>query len=138
MHNPALGSSFNSEFPSQYYNPGPNPDHVKIFTEEGVGNWVPNGVQPGHTADVRILMDSTNHYGVPFFPYAIFAFYFPYGNGIVEGLALQPYEQLYPNVRSDYNGYYAVYQIYGNKFVEGLSADFSLTASPPSASVPQA
>jgi hypothetical protein len=137
MHNPALGSSFNSEFPSQYYNPGPNPDRVRIFTEEGVGNWVPNGVQPGHTADVRILMDSTNHYGVPFFPYAIFAFYFPYGNGIVEGLALQPYEQLYPTY-ADYNGYYAVYQIYGNKFVEGLSADFSLTASPPSASVPQA
>ena len=136
MHNPALGSSFDSEFPSQYYNPGPNPDHVTIFTEEGVGNWVPNGVQPGHTADVRILMDST-HYGVPFLPYSILAFYFPYGNGIVEGLALQPYEQLYPTY-ADYNGYYAVYQIYGNKFVEGLSADFSLTASPPSVTVPQA
>jgi hypothetical protein len=136
MHNPALGSSFDSEFPSQYYNPGPNPDHVTIFTEEGVGNWVPNGVQPGHTADVRILMDSTN-YGVPFLPYSILAFYFPYGNGIVEGLALQPYEQLYPTY-ADYNGYYAVYQIYGNKFVEGLSADFSLAASPPSVTVPQA
>ncbi len=136
MHNPALGSSFDSEFPSQYYNPGPNPDHVTIFTEEGVGNWVPNGVQPGHTADVRILMDST-HYGVPFLPYSILAFYFPYGNGIVEGLALQPYEQFYPTY-ADYNGYYAVYQIYGNKFVEGLSADFSLTASPPSVTVPQA
>ena len=135
MHNPAIGGSgFNSEFPSQYYNPGPNPDQVTIFTEEGVGNWVPNGVQPGHTADVRILMDST-HYGVPFLPYSIFAFYFPYGNGIVEGLALQPYEQLYPTY-ADYNGYYAVYQIYGNKFVEGLSADFSLTASPPSVTVP--
>lgn len=75
-------------------------------------------------------MDSTN-YGVPKFPYSILAFYFPYGNGVVEGLTLQPYEQLYPTY-ADYNGYYAVYQIYGNKFVEGLSADFSLTASPPS------
>ena len=136
MHNPAWGSSFDSEFPSQYYNPGPNPNHVTIFTEEGVGNWVPNGVQPGHAADVRILMDSTN-YGIPKFPYSILAFYFPYGNGIVEGLALQPYEQLYPTY-ADYNGYYAVYQIYGNKFVEGLSADFTVTASPPSVTVPQA
>ena len=130
MNNPAKGSTFDSEFPSQYYNPGPTPNAVTIFTEEGVGNWVPNGIQPGHTADVRILMDSTN-YGVPKFPYSILAFYFPYGNGVVEGLALQPYEQLYPTY-ADYNGYYAVYQIYGNKFVEGLSADFSLTASPPS------
>jgi len=136
MHNPAIGNSgFDSEFPSQYYNPGPNPNHVTIFTEEGVGNWIPNGVQPGHTADVRILMDTTN-YGIPKLPYSILAFYFPYGNGIVEGLALQPYEQLYPTY-ADYNGYYAVYQIYGNKFVEGLSADFSLTASPSSVTVSQ-
>ena len=136
MHNPALGSSgFDSEFPSQYYNPGPNPNQVTIFTEEGVGNWVPNGIQAGHTADVRILMDTTN-YGIPKLPYSILAFYFPYGSGIVEGLALQPYEQLYPTY-ADYNGYYAVYQIYGNKFVEGLSADFSLTASPASVTVSQ-
>jgi hypothetical protein len=137
MHNPATGNSgFDSEFPSQYYNPGPTPNQVTIFTEEGVGNWVPNGIQPAHNADVRILMDTTN-YGIPKFPYSILAFYFPYGNGVVEGLALQPYEQLYPKY-ADYNGYYAVYQIYGNKFVEGLSTDFSLTASPPSVTVPQA
>jgi len=137
MHNPPLGDSgFDSEFPSQYYNPGPNPSQLTIFTEEGVGNWVPNGVLQGHAADVRILMDSTN-YGIPKLPYSILAFYFPFGNGIVEGLALQPYEQLYPKY-ADYNGYYAVYQIYGNKFVEGLSPDFSLTASPPSVTVPLA
>ena len=136
MHNPAAGGSgFSSEFPSQYYNPGPNPNRVTIFTEEGVGNWVPNGVQPAHTADVRILMDTTN-YGIPKLPYAILAFYFPYGNGIVEGLALQPYEQLYPTY-ADYNGYYAVYQIYGNKFVEGITPDFSLTASPSTVTVQQ-
>jgi len=136
MHNPAAGNSgFDSEFPSQYYNPGPNPNQVTIFTEEGVGIWVPNGVQPAHTNDVRILMDTSN-YGIPKLPYSILAFYFPYGNGIVEGLALQPYEQLYPTY-ADYNGYYAVYQIYGNKFVEGITPDFSLTATPPSVSVPQ-
>jgi hypothetical protein len=134
MNNPSKGDSgFDSEFPSQYYNPGPTPNSVTIFTEEGVGNWVPNGVQPAHTADVRVLMDTTN-YGIPKLPYSILAFYFPFGNGIVEGLALQPYEQLYPTY-ADYNGYYAVYQIYGNKFVEGLSADFSLTASPSSVTV---
>ena len=138
MHNPPLGSSgvsFDSEFPSQYYNPGPNPNRVKIFTEEGVGNWVPNGVQPAHAGDVRILMDTTD-YGIPKYPYAILAFYFPYGNGIVEGLALQPYEELYP-LYADYNGYYAVYQLYGNKFVEGITPDFSLTASPSSVTVKQ-
>jgi hypothetical protein len=135
VYNPAKGSTFDSEFPSQYYNPGPNPNAVTIFTEEGVGNWVPNGVQPAHVGDVRILMDSTG-YGIPKLPYAILAFYFPYGNGIVEGLALQPYEELYPTY-ADYNGYYAVYQLYGNKFVEGPQNDFSLTASPPSVTVMQ-
>jgi hypothetical protein len=136
VYNPAKGGSgFDSEFPSQYYNPGPNPNSVTIFTEEGVGNWVPNGVQPAHTGDVRILMDTTN-YGIPKLPYAILAFYFPYGNGVVEGLALQPYEELYP-IYADYKGYYAVYQFYGNKFVEGVSADFSLTASPASVTVSQ-
>jgi len=80
-------------------------------------------------------MDTTN-YGIPKLPYSILAFYFPYGNGIVEGLALQPYEQLYPTY-ADYNGYYAVYQLYGNKFVEGITPDFSLTASPPTNTVPQ-
>jgi hypothetical protein len=140
VYNPAKGgSSFDSEFPSQYYNPGPNPNNVTIFTEEGVGNWVPNGVQPAHTGDVRILMDTTN-YGTPKLPYAILAFYFRYGNGVVEGLALQPYEQLYPTY-TDYNGYYAAYQFYGNNFVfaHGFGGpDFSLSASPPSVTVSQA
>ena len=136
VYNPSKGG-FDSEFPSQYYNPGPNPNSVTIFTEEGVGKWVPTGVQAAHTQDVRILMDTTNSYGIPKKPYDILAFYFPFGNGIVEGLALQPYEQLYPTY-ADYNGYYAVYEIYGNKFVEGpQAADFSLTANPTSQTVNQ-
>jgi hypothetical protein len=134
MHNPAIGKSVFDSDPttSQYYNPGPNPNQVTIFTEGGIGNWVPNGVQPAHTGDVGVLLDTTN-YGIPELPYAILAFYFPYGAGIVEGLALQPYEQLYPTY-ANYNGYYTVYQIYGNECLEGpsLLPDFSLTASPPS------
>jgi hypothetical protein len=137
MHNPPAGNggNFVSEFPSQYYGSGPTPNHIRIFTEEGAGYWVPTGVQAAHTQDVRILIDTPN-FGVPKLPYAILAFYFPYGNGIVEGLALQPYEQLYP-IASDYNGYYAVYQIYGDKFVEGLTPDFGLSATPPTQTVSQ-
>ncbi len=128
VYNPPNGG-FSSEFPSQYYNPGPNPNKATILSEEGAGQWVPMGVQSAHTADVRILMDTT-HYGYPHSatPYAILAFYFPYGNGIVEGLAFQPYEQLYPTY-ADQNGYYATYEIYGNKFVHGPQLDFIL--SPP-------
>jgi len=137
MHNAPLGNggNFGSEFPSQYYGSGPDPNHIRIFTEEGAGYWVPTGVQSAHTQDVRILIDTPN-FGVPKIPYAILAFYFPYGNGIVEGLALQPYEQLYP-IAADYNGYYAVYQIYGDKFIEGPQNDFSLSATPPSQSIGQ-
>ena len=133
MHNPAKGSNFNAEFPSQYYGSGPNPNNVRIFTEEGAGYWVPTGVQPAHAQDVRILLDTTN-FGTPTIPYAILAFYFPYGNGIVEGLALQPYQQLYP-IYADYNGYYAVYQIYGDKFVEGPQNDFTVSATPPTQTI---
>ena len=132
MRNPAKGG-FDPEFPSQYYGSGPTPNKIKIFTEEGAGYWVPVGVQAAHASDVRVLIDTTN-FGVPTIPYAILAFYFPYGNGIVEGLALQPYQQLYPTY-ADYNGYYAVYQIYGNKFVEGPQNDFSLSATPPTQTV---
>ncbi len=136
VYNPPSGG-FSSEFPSQYYNPGPNPNKATILSEAGAGPWVPMGVQSAHAADVRILMD-TNHYGYPnsATPYAILAFYFPYGNGIVEGLAFQPYEQLYPTY-ADQNGYYATYEIYGNKFVHGPQLDFLLSATPPTQRVPQ-
>lgn len=128
---------FSPEFPSQYYNPGPNPYQARILTESGAGPWVPTAVQPGHVDDVRILMDSTNYgYPAPPIPYAILAFYFPFGRGIVEGLAFQPYEQLYPTY-ADYNGYYATYEMYGNKFVEGLQNDFVLSSAPSSGTVSQ-
>ncbi len=121
---------FVPEFPSQYYNPGPNPNKARILTEEGAGAWVPTGVQSAHAGDIRILMDTTNYgYPAPHIPYAILAFYFPFGNGIVEGLAFQPYQQLYPTY-ADQNGYYATYEIYGNKFVHGPQNDFLLSATP--------
>ncbi|MGA2971459.1 MAG: hypothetical protein ABSE39_02400 [Candidatus Bathyarchaeia archaeon] len=136
IYNPPRGG-FNPEFPSQYYNAGPNPNNAKILTEEGAGQWVPTGVQSAHAGDIRILMDSKNYgYPHPQVPYTILAFYFPYGYGIVEGLAFQPYQQLYPNY-ADVNGYYATYEIYGNKFVEGPQIDFLLSASPSTLSVAQ-
>lgn len=136
VYNPPSGG-FSPEFPSQYYNPGPNPNKAVILSEEGAGQWVPMGIQSAHAADVRILMDTT-HYGYPHSAtgYAVLAFYFPYGNGIVEGLAFQPYEQVYPSY-ADQNGYYATYEIYGNKFVHGPQLDFLLSGAPPTQTVPQ-
>lgn len=130
MHNPPVG--FTAEFPSQYYNPGPDPAQktVKVFTEGG--GYVVSSIQPAHASDVRVLMD-TDKFGVPYRP-AILAFYFPYGNGIVEGLAFHPYEQLFPTY-ADENGYYATYEIYGNKFVHGPQSDFFLTSTPTTVTV---
>lgn len=127
---PSPKGGFAPEFPSQYYNPPPNPNTARILTEEGTGQWVPTGVPSAHAGDVRVIMDSGNYgYPAPSIPYAILAFYFPFGNGIVEGLAFQPYEQLYP-LYADQNGYYATYEIYGNKFVHGPQNDFLLSATP--------
>ena len=131
VHNPPKGG-FQPEFPSQYYNPGPNPNTIKIFTEGG--GWVVSSVQPAHASDVRILSDS-DKFGVPF-RHAIMGFYFQFGNGIVEGLAFHPYEQTFPNY-ADQNGYYATYEIYGNKFVHGPQNDFLLSPNPTSVTVVQ-
>ncbi len=130
VYNPPKGGNFPAEFPSQYYNPQPNPNQVKLFTEGG--GWVVSSITPQHSSDVRILID-TNKFGVPY-RYAILGFYFQFGNGIVEGIALHPYEQLYPTY-ADQNGYYAIYEIYGNKFVHGPQNDFLLSAAPPIQSV---
>ena len=137
LYNPAKGG-FNSEFPSQHYNSGPNPNKGTILTEEGAGQWVPTAIPAAHAGDVRVLMDTTNYgYPAPEIPYAIMAFYFPYGNGIVEGLAFQPYQQLYPTY-ADVNGYYATYELYGNKFVEGPQPGyFSIAATPTTQTVSQ-
>ncbi len=132
VYNPPKGAGSPPEFPSQYYNAPPNPNTVKLFTEGG--GWVVSSVTSQHTSDVRVLID-TDKFGVPF-RHAILGFYFQFGNGIVEGLALHPYEQLYPNY-SDLNGYYATYEIYGNKFVHGPQTDFIVSATPPAVTVPQ-
>jgi hypothetical protein len=132
VHNPPTGGDFPAEFPSQYYNPGPNPNTVKIFTEGG--GYVVASIAPEHTSDVRILMDS-DKFGVPF-RHAILAFYFSVGNGIVEGLAFHPQQQIYP-IAADQNGYYAVYELYGDKFVHGPQLDFLISAAPTSQSVAQ-
>ena len=131
VYNPPKGG-FQPEFPSQYYNPGPNPNTVKLFTEGG--GRVVSSIQPAHASDVRILID-TDKFGVPF-RHAILGFYFQFGNGIVEGLAFHPYEQTFPNY-ADQNGYYATYELYGNKFVHGPQNDFLLSANPTSATVGQ-
>jgi hypothetical protein len=125
VYNPPKGDNFPPEFPSQYYNPEPNPNSVKIFTHGG--GVVVSGVQPAHKSDVRIVID-TPKFGVPF-RYAILGFYFQYGNGIVEGLAFHPQDELYPTY-ADKNGYYAVHEIYGSKFVHGPQLDFMLSATP--------
>ncbi|HKM49943.1 MAG TPA: hypothetical protein VJZ75_02065 [Candidatus Bathyarchaeia archaeon] len=130
VHNPPDG--FSGEFPSQYYNPGPDANTIKVFTEGG--GYVVSSIQPGHASDVRILTD-TDKFGVPFRP-AILAFYFPYGNGIVEGLAFHPYEQLFPTY-ADENGYYATYEMYGNKFVHGPQSDFFVNPTPTTITVNQ-
>jgi len=130
VHNPPVG--FSGEFPSQYYNPGPDANTIKVFTEGG--GYVVSSIQPAHASDVRILTDS-DKFGVPFRP-AILAFYFPYGNGIVEGLAFHPYEQLYPTY-ADQNGYYATYQLYGNKFIHGPQSDFFISPTPTTITVNQ-
>src|SRR5208282_1810632 len=75
-------------------------------------------------------------FGVPTIQYALLGFYFQYGNGIVEGLAFQPYQQLYPTY-ADLNGYYATYEIYGNKFVHGPQSDFFVSSTPQSVTVSQ-
>ncbi|HXY82623.1 MAG TPA: hypothetical protein VEH56_02805 [Candidatus Saccharimonadales bacterium] len=126
------GGSFPSEFPSQYYNPGVNPNSIKLFTEGG--GRVVSSIQPAHQSDVRVLIDTTQ-FGIPHRS-AILGFYFQYGNGIVEGLAFHPYEQLYPTY-ADMNGYYATYEIYGNKFVHGPQSDFFVSATPPVVTVQQ-
>jgi hypothetical protein len=131
VYNPPKGG-FPPEFPSQYYNAGPNPNNIKLFTEGG--GRVVSSIQPAHASDVRIIIDS-DKFGVPY-RHAILGFYFQFGNGIVEGLAFHPYEQTFPNY-ADQNGYYATYEIYGNKFVHGPQNDFLLSSSPTSVTVNQ-
>ena len=124
---------FVPEYPSQYYIPPPHPNDLKVFTESA--GYVVSSIPSGKVNDVRILADSKS-YGSAGNQYAILAFYFQYGQGIVEGLALHPQQQV-KSVVGD-NGYYAVYQFYGNKFVHGPPPKgYTLEATPTSASTPQ-
>jgi hypothetical protein len=130
----ASADRLETEYPSQYYNPGPFANEIKVYTEsEG---YVVSSVPSGRVNDVRILADS-NTFGTSNNQYAIFAFYFEYGNGIVEGIAFHPQQQVQSVIGP--NGYYGVYQIYGNKFVHGVPpGEFDLQANPASRSVFQA
>jgi len=124
---------FAPEYPSQYYNPPPRPNEVKVFTESM--GYVVSSIPSEKVNEVRILTD-TRKFGPASNQYAILAFYFQYGDGIVEGLAFHPQQQVRTVVGN--NGYYAVHQWYGNKFVHGPPPRaFSLEASPPSLSTPQ-
>ena len=124
---------FAPEFPGQYYNSPPRPNEMKVFTESA--GYVVSSIPSGKVNDVRILADSKS-YGSAGNQYAILAFYFEYGNGIVEGLAFHPQQQVKSTVGD--NGYYAVYQFYGNKFVHGPPAKgYTLEAAPTSASTAQ-
>lgn len=121
------------EYPSQYYNPSPHANEIKVFTESA--GYAVSSIPSGKVNEVRILSD-TEKFGPASNQYAILAFYFEYGDGIAEGLAFHPQQQVKSVVGN--NGYYAVYQLYGNKFVHGPPTKmFSLEANPPSRSTPQ-
>lgn len=126
---PNPGGTFQTEFPSQYYNAGPNPNNIQIATE-GSGYAV-SGIQPAHVSDVRIIIDS-NKFSLPN-RYAILGFYFQFGSGIVEGLGFHPQQQLPVGSK----GYYAVLQAYGNKFVHGPQIDFFLQVTPTTQTIAQ-
>jgi hypothetical protein len=112
------------EYPSQYYNPPPRPNEIKVFTESM--GYVISSVASAKVDDVQVLVDSKD-YGTAGNQYAILAFYFEYGAGIVEGLAFHPQQQVRSVVGN--NGYYAVYQMYGNKFLHGPSYSRTTTTS---------
>jgi hypothetical protein len=129
----ASADRFTSEFPSQYYNAPPRPNEINVRTDS-MGIAV-SSIPSGRVNDVRILSD-TKKFGPAGNQYAILAFYFGYGQGIVEGLAFHPQEQTISSVGA--NGYYAVYEFYGNKFVHGPPPeDYTLDATPKSRTTTQ-
>ena len=102
------------EFLSQYYNRPPHANEIKSIVPRA--GYVVSSASPEKTGDVRVLVDSVN-LGLRGDQYGILAFYFGYGDGIVEGIALLPQQQT-KYVVGD-SGYYAVNQLYGNMFVYG-------------------
>ena len=121
------------EFPSQYYNAPPSPNDINFYTE--TQGYLVSSVPSTRVNDVRILVDSKKT-GPAGNQYGILAFYFQYGDGIVEGLAIHPQQQTQSKVGA--KGYYAVYELYGNKFVHGPPPEgYTLDATPKSATTAQ-
>jgi hypothetical protein len=114
IHNPPL--NFSAEYPSQYSANFPSTTKIHTMSHNYVVDraWRP--------ADVRVIMDTSFfNYTWDFPPhpdptYAILGFYFPYGNGLVEGFAYHPQEQT-ESLTGDPNSYLCASILYGNKFV---------------------
>ncbi len=115
IYNPPI--NFSAEYPSQYS--ATFPSKIKIHAMGGM-YVVDNVTRP---ADVRVLMDTSvfNYSYTPPAPshYAVLGFYFPYGNGLVEGFAYHPFEQT-ENLTGDPNSYLCAAILYGNKFVTAV------------------
>ena len=107
IHNPPI-TGFSAEYPSQY--PSDFPTQVRIFTLIA-GRIVDNTLQAD---EVRVWMDS-NQYG-PDGEYRVLGFYFPYGEGVVEGMAYHPQEQVEGKTGDPYS-FVAGTVFYGNKLV---------------------
>jgi hypothetical protein len=114
IHNTPL--NFSAEYPSQYSTTFSST--IKIHTMGG-NSVVDHVWKP---ADVRVIMDTSvfNYtYNGEYHlnsTYAILGFYFPYGNGLVEGFAYHPQEQTV-SLTGDPNSYLCSSILYGNKFV---------------------
>ena len=118
----ASADRFTPEYSSQYYNAPPSPNEINVYTDS-MGIAV-SAIPSGRVNDVRILADSWN-FGSVGNEYGIFAFYFAYGEGVVEGLAFHPQEQSKSTVGD--NGYYAAYEFYGNEFLNLVSIPVTTT-----------
>ena len=110
-------SLFSPESPSQYYNPSPHANEIRLYSENA--GYVVSSVPSARINDVRILIDS-NNLGLTGAQYGVLAFYFQYGRGIVEGLAFNPQKQTEDLVWA--NGYYVVSQLCGNMLLQGSYA----------------
>lgn len=108
IHNPPL-TGFPAEYPSQY--PATFNSTAKIYTMGG-GQIVDSIL---NSTEVRVIMDSSDYGGA----YRILACYFPYGDGIVEGFAFHPQEQI-EGITGDPYSYVVSALLYGNKFVTAV------------------
>jgi len=116
IHNPPL-TGFPAEFPSQY--PTTFPQTTKIYTMGG-GRIVDTIL---NTTEVRVLLDTSEYDGGN----RTLAFYFPYGDGLVEGFAYHPQEQT-EDITYDPYSYVVSSTFYGNKFIHKIPpAAYSVT-----------